>query len=305
MSLAIPVCPCCGTAEPTRLGRLPDSEWFAGKHLARPLSGGALYRCEECRLKLRYPLASTETYLALYDNAITTTWVGTITRPDWDLIISQVDTMKPNGGRVLDFGCYSGGLLSQLGTRYERFGIEVNRDAANVARERTGARVWHAIEDVPDNLRFDVIVIADVIEHLPNPRSLFDLLETRLAEGGIVVVSTGDAENPLWKRFGANWWYCFYPEHIAFVSQAWVERALCSRGWSLLHCQRFRYRSLSPISRFIERVLASVYGRLPRTYLCTVSILKHWLGRGAVTSVAGNGASADHILFVVNRRPSL
>lgn len=303
MSAANPSCPCCGTAESALLGGLPDSKWFAGKQLAHPLPGGALYRCVQCRLKFRYPLASAAHYLTLYDNTETSTWPAATTRPDWDLIVGQIDTLKPNGGRVLDFGCYCGGLLSRLDARYERFGIEVNRHAASVARDASGARVWHAIEDIPANLRFDVVVIADVVEHLPDPRRLFDLLETRLAECGAVVVSTGDADNALWNRFGANWWYCFYPEHIAFVSRAWVEGALCPQGWSILHWQHFRYQRLSGTRRRIALVFAFAYGWFPRAFLYIGSVLKRWSGRGAVTSVPGNGVSPDHLLFAVGRKP--
>jgi len=285
------------------LGRLPDSEWFAGKQLDRPLAGGSLYRCAQCRLKFRYPLASASTYLALYDNAETRTWSGSTARADWDLIVGRIEALKPNGGRILDFGCYSGGLLSRLDERYERFGIEVNRDAARVARESSGARVWETIDAIPGDLRFDVVVIADVIEHLADPRSLIEALGSKLAEGGAIVVSTGDADNPLWNRFGANWWYCFYPEHIAFVSQAWVERALSPRGWSILHCQRFSYHRFGPGRRLIEWVFSYAYGWFPRAYLYIGNAFKHWFGRGAVTSVPGNGVTADHLLFAVGRKP--
>lgn len=304
MSAPIPACACCGADGAVVLGKLPDSEWFAGKRLAQPLDGGWLYRCAQCRLKFRYPLASTEMYRALYDNAETTTWPTNATRPDWDLILEQVDAFAPNGGRILDFGCYSGGLLSRLDARHERFGIEVNRHAAQVARQSTGALVWSSVEDIPDDLRFDVVVIADVVEHLPDPRALFDVLEPKLAEGGVIVVSTGDADNPLWNRFDANWWYCFYPEHIAFVSQAWVERALIPRGWSMRHCQRFRYHRFDRTRRMLEFAFACAYGWCPRAYLYILGAIKRWSGREAVTSVPGNGVSADHLLFAVGRKGS-
>jgi SAM-dependent methyltransferase len=192
-------------------------------------------------------------------------------------------------------------LLSRLNSRYERFGIEVNRDAARLAQDTTGARVWQSIEEVPAHLQFDIVVIADVVEHLPDPRYLFELIEGKLAQGGVVIVSTGDADNRLWNFFGANWWYCFYPEHIAFVSRAWIDRALCPRGWFVLHCQRFRYRRCSQARRILELALVCAYGFWPRGYLYIGNVLKRWAGRSVVTSVAGNGVSADHLLFAVAR----
>lgn len=217
-------CPSCGASDPNLLGKLPDSKWFAGMPLTDPILGGHLYRCEQCLLKFRFPLETPTTYQTLYDNAKTNVWSADTERPDWDLITAQVNTLKPEGGRILDFGCYTGGLLSRMGARYERFGIELNREAAHAAQQTTGARVWPTIKEIPANLKFDIIVIADVVEHIPNPNALFELLEPRLAERGVVIVATGDADTPLWNRFGANWWYCFYPEHIAFISMGWAQR---------------------------------------------------------------------------------
>jgi SAM-dependent methyltransferase len=292
-----PICPTCQSRDPTLLGKLPDSDCFAGKRLLHPLPGGSLYRCTRCRLKFRHPLQAAETYHALYDNAETTAWPATSSRPDWELVIAQIDALKPRGGRILDFGCYTGGLLSRLDARHERSGVEVNRSACRIASETTGAEVWSSIEEIPAE-RFDVIVIADVIEHVPDPRSLLELLATRLAADGVVIVTTGDADTPLWNRFGANYWYCFYPEHIAFLSRAWVELALCRQGWEILHCERFRYRRLGPLRRLLELAFACAYGLWPRFYLYTASRLRRWSGRRPISSVAGNGASADHLLIV-------
>jgi hypothetical protein len=113
-----------------------------------------------------------------------------------------------------------------------------------------------------------------------------------------VIFTTGDADNPLWNRFGANWWYCFYPEHIAFVSRAWVELALCRYGWEMLHCERFRYRRVGPLRRLLELAFACAYGLLPRVYLYIGNLLRRWCGARPISNVAGNGASADHLLIV-------
>lgn len=301
MKEQLPLCPCCGAEDTVLLGRLPDSEWFAGKNLSHPLSGGCLYRCSECQLKFRYPVETLDTYSALYDNAETSTWPTETARTDWDLILVQINRLAPKGGRVLDFGCYTGGLLSRLDARYERFGVEVNRDAAHIAEDGIGARVWSTVHEIPVEQRFDVIVMADVVEHVPNPIALFDTLATRMADGGAIIVTTGDADAPLWSLFGANWWYCFYPEHIAFISLAWTRDTLCRRGWSILGHQRFRHGRLGIFRRLTDFALACVYGVAPRMYFLAASYLKARTGRAGVTSVPGNGVSADHLLLVLCR----
>ncbi|HVI25615.1 MAG TPA: class I SAM-dependent methyltransferase [Xanthomonadaceae bacterium] len=294
-------CPCCGASDPKWLGALPDSEWFAGKRLTHRLNGGALYRCKTCFLKFRFPLEDPASYHTLYDNAETRTWPAQSRRIDWDLILEQISHFKPEGGKVLDFGCYSGGLLSRLDGRYERFGIEINREAARIAQEAAGAHLWNNLEAMPADQRFDVIVIADVLEHVPNPQTLFDHLKRNLGKDGIVVATTGDADNPLWNWFGANWWYCFYPEHVSFVSKKWVEQILLPNGWSLMTYKRFRYRRLSPFLGLVELASACMYGLFPRAYLHIQSVLKR---SRALTSAPGNSVTADHLLITLARKRS-
>lgn len=267
--------------------------------------GGHLYRCAQCLLKFRYPIQSPATYRALYDNAETTTWPVDTVRPDWDQIIAQINKLVPAGGRVLDFGCYSGGLLARLDERYQRFGVEVNQNAAQIAEQTTGAHIWTTIEDIPADLRFDVVVMSDVAEHVANPSALFQLLSPRIVDRGLIIVTTGDADASLWNRFGANWWYCFYPEHVAFVSLAWAQRTLCVQGWSIIRSQKFRHGNLGFPRLISDSMLACLYGIAPRVYLYMFKFLKRSLGNGSVTSVPGCGISSDHILLALRRDRSL
>jgi 2-polyprenyl-3-methyl-5-hydroxy-6-metoxy-1,4-benzoquinol methylase len=286
------------------LGKLPDSRWFAGKHLAHALPGGDLYRCDHCLLKFRYPVHRVEIYKELYDNAAIATWPADTARPDWDLISGHILEWLPQGGSVLDFGCYSGGLLARLGSAYERYGVEINRAAAAVASERIRGRVWPSIDDLPTNLRFDVVVVADVVEHVENPAELIHKLTALLSDHGILIVTTGDADNFLWNRFGANWWYCFYPEHIAFLSKSWLQYFSQRAGLVIVRCETFRYCKQSVIRRSVGFLFTCCYGWFPAAYLRLGGLLKEMLGRPGIKSVPGNGVSADHLFLVLTRGES-
>ena len=297
-------CPCCGDDNLQRLGKLPDSHWFAGKHLAHALSGGSLYRCRHCRLKFRHPIHATEDYQKLYDNATIKTWSDDIARADWDLIAAYIFQQLPQGGRVLDFGCYSGGLLARMGPGYERYGVEINRAAAAVASERTRKQVWPSVDDIPADLRFDVVVVADVIEHLSNPAELIQRLTDLLSDRGILIVTTGDADNVMWNRFGANWWYCFYPEHISFLSEAWLDYLGHTAGLAIVRCERFRYQKQNSMRRMVDALSACCYGWFPDAYLGIGRRLKALLGLPDIMSVPGNGVTADHLFIVLTRAQS-
>jgi SAM-dependent methyltransferase len=294
-------CPCCGSKDVIEIGRLPDSQWFAGTRLEHPLPGGWLQRCRDCHLKFRNPSQTADEYASLYDNGATTTWVASTARADWELISRYVAKTLPNGGTVLDFGCYTAGLLAQLGSQYARYGVKVNRAAADVATGEIGNKVWSSISDMPDQLRFDVVIASDVIEHIANPKLLVEQLMSKLTDSGILILTTGDADNYLWNRFGANWWYCYYPDHIAFISRDWLEYVSGAVGISIVRCDAFRYFEHSLPRRILDSMLIYFYGLFPTAFLGLVRSLRKMLGRSGSTSIPGAGVSRDHMFVVLGR----
>jgi SAM-dependent methyltransferase len=250
-------------------------------------------------LKFRYPLHNAALYQDLYDNAAVSTWPADVTRPDWDLIIGYTLKQLPQGGRVLDFGCYSGGLLARLGSGYQRYGVEINRAAAAIASET--AHVWSCVDDIPRDLRFDVVIAADVVEHMVNPMDIIEELTTLLTHRGILIITTGDADNSLWNRFGASWWYCFYPEHVAFVSKAWLDYLTQVSRLSVIRCETFRSGQIVA-HHFVHTALMYCYGWYPSIYIFIGGLLKKMFGRPSMTSAPGRSVSADHLFIVLARK---
>jgi methionine biosynthesis protein MetW len=97
------------------------------------------------------------------------------------------------GQRVLDVGCGAGRLarhLTALGA--EVVGVERHPEAAALARAHC-ARVVEKDLNEPDLLapdeRFDVLVFADVLEHLVHPEALLRNVARNLAPDGFALVS--------------------------------------------------------------------------------------------------------------------
>jgi len=296
------VCPCCGELAPVLLGTLQDATQFAGMHTATVLRGGKLYRCATCHLKFRFPIEDSNTYNKLYDHGDASNWTGDVPRLDWDLIVQYLGDAGSDRPDVLDFGCNTGELLGRLGSGYRKFGIEINQAAADTAVNEYGVQVWSSIEVMPADKRFDVIVAVDVVEHMPDPELLIRQLVSRLAVGGRLILTTGDADNRWWNRFGANWWYCFHPEHIAFVSRPWLDYVTQRSKLSVIECKRFRYRKLGVLARGIHALFMIFYGVLPSIYLSLRNTGRRLLSRPDVSSVLGNGVSADHLFIVLSSK---
>src|SRR5258708_6160605 len=97
-------------------------------------------------------------------------------------------------GRLLDVGCAYGFFLHEAKRFFDVSGIELAEDAAEHCR-RSGLNVFtgQADETLLGRLgTTDVIVLHDVIEHLPSPRDTIALLVNHLDPGGIIVITTGD-----------------------------------------------------------------------------------------------------------------
>ena len=296
-------CPSCTGSRLRLVGALPRPRAFAGRHLDDELPASDLLRCEACSLLFRFPLLSPEQYAELYRAVSAEHWPDEVSRNDWQICASYMERHAMPGASILDFGCHSGGLLALLGDRYSRTGIEINAGAAEAARKRTRADVFPSLAALPAGARFDFVTAVDVVEHFENPGSLIPDLLARVRPGGTLLISTGDADHWLWRLVGSRWWYCYFPEHVAFLSRRWL------RGWlarsesdaSLAVIHGFRYQRLPPARYALQALQFATYVALPRSYPALLSKLKRALSGEAFVGPPGSGLTADH-LFIALRK---
>jgi GT2 family glycosyltransferase/2-polyprenyl-3-methyl-5-hydroxy-6-metoxy-1,4-benzoquinol methylase len=101
---------------------------------------------------------------------------------------------------VLDVGCGAGALGARLRQRQacEVWGIECDPDAVREARTNLDrvleAPVAAAIPDLPA-ARFDTLIAADVLEHVPDPWGTLRALAPTLAPGATVLISLPNVQH--------------------------------------------------------------------------------------------------------------
>ena len=103
-------------------------------------------------------------------------------------------SMIPQGARVLDVGCGTGSVSTLVRDLRGAtvVGIEPNADRARHAVEAHGLHVIHGVyaPDVAERFGpFDVVLFADVLEHLVDPAEALRQVRPALAPGGRVVAS--------------------------------------------------------------------------------------------------------------------
>jgi SAM-dependent methyltransferase len=191
-------------------------------------------------------------------------------------------------GKLLELGCAYGFFLQEAKRFYEVSGIEIAAEAAEHAR-RNGLNVLNGVAD-ENNLRqlgaMDVIVLLDVIEHLPQPRETLSLCARFLNPGGIIVLTTGDFGSPLAKLSGAKWRLMTPPQHLWFFTRTGMQRLASGLG---LHLEAADHPwKIVPLSLILFQA-RRMLGLKP--------------GRGAVASAIGLPVNLFDAMRIVLRKP--
>jgi len=153
--------------------------------------------------------------------------------------------------RLLDLGCGNGALTKAMADAgFRTVGMESSQSGLEIARHTYPELDWVSQDiDTPIvpglNGQFDVVVAAEVIEHLFLPRNLFDRAAEALRADGELVITT--PFHGYWKnvalaitnKFDQHWRPGWDYGHIKFFSRATlsemaVEKAFMPRRWKMV-----------------------------------------------------------------------
>ncbi len=292
-------CRQCGSSTIKNLGSIIEAKLFCGVELREPWPGGILYECNVCNLVFRHPLRDSETYRNLYESASENTYHNDSLRCD-QILVRDAILGRTFGGSILDIGCFNGALLNSLGTRYQKFGIETSTAARKVCASAGIEVVADSAEQLVDiDRKFDVICLVDVVEHLFDPLGLIAVAARKLEIGGLLVISTGNSSNWMWRIFGGRYWYCAFPEHISFISPKWVSNVADGLSLGIVGTEFFAHQNVH-ISR--SEAYIRFIGRL---FKGGAEIFKAYIsGKKDCTPVCKfgfPGVVKDHVLIILQR----
>ena len=152
----------------------------------------------------------------------------------------QLDRLSGSvaSGRVLDVGCATGFFL-EVATEagWNAYGVELSGFAAELAQRRFGDRVFNGTLEqatYPDAF-FDLVMLSDIIEHVPDPRSFLYEVRRVLRPDGVVMLVTPNSVS-LSARLMERHWSHYNPEHLHYFSPATIIRLLSMCGF-MVECQ--------------------------------------------------------------------
>jgi 2-polyprenyl-3-methyl-5-hydroxy-6-metoxy-1,4-benzoquinol methylase len=174
---------------------------------------------------MRDPILTIQEYNKLYADTGTMYWANASVelRPDQTIVHDILLKKMHDSCKVLDIGCYTGDLLSSLPEQFIKYGIEMSSEAEKISKEKGIQIVGNNLYAIESSERFHFIVAIDVIEHTDNPANFLNKISEYVEEDGKIIISTGNADNWLWRYLKNNFWYSKYSEHISFIGEQWLD----------------------------------------------------------------------------------
>ena len=198
----------------------------------------------------------------------------------------------------------TGRILNALGPGYERFGVEVNRAAADIAVRR-GITILPERE-IAENYacKFDAIIVSDVFEHLVKPTTTMRLLAERLHPGGRVLIVTGLADAIELRGWTGEHWYFRLCGHLQMLSlrqsRIWLAATLGLELRSVTRMSHYKRSFLYFARQMVQAKLYHVFRTKPQSW--TASLLRkvprlnraaHW------TNLPVTNQLDDHVVAVL------
>lgn len=123
----------------------------------------------------------------------------------WSGTDNQGQYMMRPGELILDIGCGSGlSLLEARALGAEVRGVEANPNVRRIADDLgLKAHIGGLLDELFAGKQFDLVVLNQVIEHMPNPGFTLDRLRSRLKRGGRVVLVFPNVES-IWRRLAGD-----------------------------------------------------------------------------------------------------
>lgn len=234
-------CPVCTKSDATSFRRAYDDRY------GQP-SLFTLIRCRHCQHVMTSPRLQESELGALYstyyprkhvdvgelkNNALRSVMSLARLKRWWAGTDNQGQYAVRPGELMLDVGCGSGlSLLEAKALGADVRGIEADPNVRRIADELgLIIHIGSLLDDPFSEEKFDLVVLNQVIEHVPDPSLMLSCLRGRLKKGGRIVLVFPNI-NSLWCRLSGDRWINWHvPYHLHHFSRNGFERLTERMGY--------------------------------------------------------------------------
>jgi len=248
-----------------RLEHVPCNLCGSGSSvLVHSKDGFRIVRCEECGLTYVNPRLCSEALVSQYEEGYF--FAGSYAdylgerkglEKTFEQRLEKIEELAVPG-RVLDLGCAFGFFLSVAQNRgWDAYGVDLSRFACRYAREHVGVQVLDGtLREVGfDDAFFDVVVMNDVFEHLPDPSAELAEVHRVLRAGGFLFIVTQDVSSAIVRALGSRWAQYKPREHLYYFTPATLKLILEKSGFEVV---QIRSDGLTCTAKFLLGKLQKV-----------------------------------------------
>ncbi|MFA5287048.1 MAG: methyltransferase domain-containing protein [Candidatus Omnitrophota bacterium] len=236
-----------------RLNNCRGSENFAMEYNISKdtlnLGDSKIVKCQGCGFIQLMPKPDTGLLLELYGNMQDNLYLSEEEgrRRTAVSLLNKLSSYKAKG-RLLDIGCSAGIFLNEARKiGWEVCGVELSSWAIQYAREKFKLEIFKGeLKEArfPDTY-FDLVAMADSIEHLSDPSGCLNEIKRILKPDGIIYISTPDIGSMLARVAGKSWWGVKH-SHLTYFDRNSISKILNGAGFRVLNFSSYtRFFSLN------------------------------------------------------------
>ena len=246
-----------------------------------------MVRCRDCGLVRLDPQPDDAVLASIYDAAyfigsedeVLRAEANAVKRDTAKLQLSDIAACKfeiapEKPPRMLEVGCGLGNFMVEArNAGFDVYGIDVSGSAVASANQVLGeerARAGGLEEAGFEEGSFDVVVLADVIEHVRDPARFVAHIRRLVKPDGLVFVATPSLDSLSARLMGRHWME-FKLEHLFYFDRRTLQRLLeeggfeavtftpgrkvLSLGYVIGHFKRYPVAVFTPMMRFLGWIL--------------------------------------------------
>ncbi len=256
---------------------------------------GFCHTCGSCSLIQPSPV---ELAARLYDETYTSSnlsvAMGAPSDSKRERYLMLIDDLAlPKGSSAMEIGCYDGSLLNDL--RQDGFSVTgcEPSPAAKIAQEKYGLLIHNDYfsSKLFDPQKFDLVLIRNVLEHIPDPVEFLVEVGRTLKPGGAVVIAVPDGQVRIAEAILGS----FVPEHPNYFGDDSLTSVLEAAGF-----ERVMTESHKGLLTATALLPGQIDGTLPRNIAIpdtrTVALMKSTYEQGIHRSRATYRMVAEALL---------
>lgn len=156
-------------------------------------------------------------------------------------VLRRLAKLQLPGNRLLEIGVGTGSfLMAAQRAGFDLHGFDVSPALVRHVSDKLGVPMYTgAIEQIPSQLKFDVVVMNHVLEHVADPIGLLAAVRNLLAPGGFAHIAVPNVD--CWEA-ALPGWNSYEPYHLVYFNGETLSKALAAANFTqerLITCESF------------------------------------------------------------------